>query len=246
MCASSSTTQTCGLARDDGVDVHLLERDAAVLDRAARHTLEVLQLRLGVGAAVGLDDADHHVEAARAQGVRLLEHRVGLADAGRGADVDAQARPVLLLEARQQGVGGRSRVVGHVHRRMGCALVERQVQHQDVHDRFAQDAELAALGVGIHQLPHGVFGQPTLARDARHLENRRGRADVRVEPRARGRDQVDRNGHAGIVRLAAAPRRAATRSISFLLVGPRFDPDDAPRRNRRRRPRAASRSSRAS
>ena len=95
MCASSSTTQTCGLRADDGVDVHLLHRDAAVLDLAARDDLEVLELRLGVAAAVGLDEADDDVEAARAQRVRLLQHLVGLADAGRGADVDAQARAVL-------------------------------------------------------------------------------------------------------------------------------------------------------
>ena len=74
---------------------------------------EVLQLRLGVRATVGLDEADHDVEAAGAQRVRLPQHLVGLADAGRGADVDAQAGALLVLDAGQQGVGGRSLVVGH-------------------------------------------------------------------------------------------------------------------------------------
>ena len=93
------------LARDDRVDVHLLHRHAAVLDRAQRHDLEIFHLRLGVRAAVGLDDADDDVEAAGAERVRLLQHRVGLADARRRADVDAQAGAVLFLQAGEQGIG---------------------------------------------------------------------------------------------------------------------------------------------
>ena len=46
------------------------------------HDLEVLELRLGVAAAVGLDEADDHVDAAGPERVGLLEHLVGLADAG--------------------------------------------------------------------------------------------------------------------------------------------------------------------
>jgi hypothetical protein len=41
--------------------------------------------------------ADDDVEAARAQGMRFLEHLVGLSDAGRRSDVDPQARPLLFL-----------------------------------------------------------------------------------------------------------------------------------------------------
>ena len=72
--------------------------------------LEILELRLGVAAAVGLDEADDDVEAARAERVRLLQHLVGLAHTGRGADVDAQPRALLLLDAREQRVGGRALV----------------------------------------------------------------------------------------------------------------------------------------
>ena len=105
-----------GMTPHDGVDVHLLEHGAAVLDPAARHDLEVLHLRLGLGAAIGLDDADNDVEAARAQGMRLLQHLVGLAHARRRADVDAQACAVLLFEALEQGVG-RGSVLRHDHYR---------------------------------------------------------------------------------------------------------------------------------
>ena len=50
-------------ARDDRVEVHLLEHDAAVVDAAPGNHLEIAELRLGVGAAVGLDEPDDHVDA---------------------------------------------------------------------------------------------------------------------------------------------------------------------------------------
>ena len=124
--------------------------DAAILDPPPRHDLEVLQLRLGVAAAVGLDEADDDVEAARAQRVGLLQHLVGLADARRGADVDAQPRPLRLLDAREQGVGGRAACrPSQSYRSQRRALVERQVQQQHVDDRLAEEAELAAFGVRV-------------------------------------------------------------------------------------------------
>ncbi len=99
----------------DGVDVHLLQGDAAILDRAARDDFEILDLCLGVAAAVGLDITDDDVQAARTERMCLLEHLVGLAHSGGGPDVDAQARPILLLDPRQQCVSGGS-LVGHGHR----------------------------------------------------------------------------------------------------------------------------------
>ncbi len=45
-------------------DVHLLERHAAILDPLPRHDLEVAHLRLGLGAAVRLDEADDDVDSA--------------------------------------------------------------------------------------------------------------------------------------------------------------------------------------
>ena len=93
--------------------------DAAILDRAPRDHLEVLDLGLGVAPAVSLDKADDDVETPRAQRMRLLQHLVGLADAGRRADVDAQARPILLLDPRQQRVSRRP-LVGHRATRSSC------------------------------------------------------------------------------------------------------------------------------
>ena len=67
----------------------------------ARHDFEAFEQRLGVAAAVGLDDADDDVVAVFFAGVRLLQHFVGLADAGRGADEDTQLADAPLFAARR-------------------------------------------------------------------------------------------------------------------------------------------------
>ena len=77
-------------ARDDGVDVHLLEPLAAVLDAPARNNLQSVQQRFGFLAAVRLHDPDDNVVAVLAPRARRLQHGVGLADAGGGADEDPQ------------------------------------------------------------------------------------------------------------------------------------------------------------
>ena len=51
-------------AREHRVDVHLLERRAAVRDDVTGHDLEVADLRLRVRSAVGLDEPDDDVGAA--------------------------------------------------------------------------------------------------------------------------------------------------------------------------------------
>ena len=77
-------------AGEDGVEVHLLERLALVLDAPARNDLEAFEQRLGLLAAVGLDDADDDVVAVLLARAGLLQHLVGLADAGRGTDEDPE------------------------------------------------------------------------------------------------------------------------------------------------------------
>ena len=71
-----------GTPREDRVDVHLLERRAAVLDRPARDDLEVADLLGRLRAAVRLDEADHDVRAALGAPAALVQHRERLADAG--------------------------------------------------------------------------------------------------------------------------------------------------------------------
>ncbi len=74
----------------DGVEVRLGEGHAAVGELAARQHLQVADHRGGVLAAVRLDQGDDHVGAALGPPVRLFEHGVGLADAGRRAQIDPQ------------------------------------------------------------------------------------------------------------------------------------------------------------
>ncbi len=79
---------SCGRPPHDGVDVHLLERDAAVLDAPARHDLEPLRERGGLGPVVRLQVADDDVDAVRERLPALEEHAVRLADSGGHAQQD--------------------------------------------------------------------------------------------------------------------------------------------------------------
>ena len=77
------------------------ERLAFVVECAARNDLDAVQQRLGFLAAVGLDDAGDDVVAVLQPGMGLLQHLVGLADAGRGADEDAELADAPLLAPRR-------------------------------------------------------------------------------------------------------------------------------------------------
>src|SRR5262249_8986101 len=68
-------------------------RLAAVGNDLPRHDLEPAQKRLGLGASVRLDDAHHDVDPVAQALACGLQHRIGLADAGRRADEDLEAGP---------------------------------------------------------------------------------------------------------------------------------------------------------
>ena len=108
--------QDLGTPPERRVEVELLPHHAAVADGLCRQALERLEQALGLVAAMRLDVADDDVGPGRLGGERRLEHGVGLADAGRGAEEDPQspaARPRLLgLDLCQQLVRIRA-VVGH-------------------------------------------------------------------------------------------------------------------------------------
>ena len=75
---------------EEPVEVHLFESDAAVLRHLAGHFGEPLYQCMGVGAAVRLDEPQHHVDAAPLERVRLLQHPVGLSDTGGEPDVELE------------------------------------------------------------------------------------------------------------------------------------------------------------
>ena len=79
-----------GLAGEDGGEVHLLEPGAPVVDHLAGDDGKVADLGGGHLPAVGLDEADHHIGAALVAAPALVQHGPGLADAGDGAQVDAE------------------------------------------------------------------------------------------------------------------------------------------------------------
>ena len=79
-----------GLARQDRVDVHLLEGRPAVLDLLAGDHLEIAHLGGGARAPVGLTEPDDDVLAPLVTAPALVEHGKGLPDARRSAEVDAE------------------------------------------------------------------------------------------------------------------------------------------------------------
>jgi hypothetical protein len=81
----------------DGIEVHFLEPLPLILDAPARNDLQSLQQRFGLPAAVGFDDAHDDVVAVFLPGAGLLQHLVGLADAGCGAHEDSQLAGTTFL-----------------------------------------------------------------------------------------------------------------------------------------------------
>ena len=176
-------------AAEDGVDVHLLERRAAVLERAPWDDLEVADLLGGARPAVGLDEPDDDVGAALGAAPALVEHGERLADAGRGAEVDAQhTAPRLRVLGTTTGLefGGHHDHSRSVSARRGSRLVERQVQLEHVDAGITEDAERPVGGVLLDEGEHVV--------DARGHARRRHVAPAawRCAPRCAGRVRIRR------------------------------------------------------
>ena len=78
-------------ARDQGVEIHLLERVILVTDGPARKDLKAVEQSVGLFAAMRLDHADDDVRPVLSPSPGLLQHLVGLAHARSGAEKDLQA-----------------------------------------------------------------------------------------------------------------------------------------------------------
>ena len=105
---------SCGLRQSSASrSISAKTRPRYIRRRRGKH-LEAAQQGLGLGAAVGLDHADHHVDALPAALLRRLEHRVGLADARIGAEEDLEpAAPFLPGLLEQRFGGGPALVFSH-------------------------------------------------------------------------------------------------------------------------------------
>ena len=116
------------LAREDGVEVQLLERAVAVRHASPRDDLEVADLRRRLRPAVRLHEADDDVLAVVAAAPALVEHRERLSDAGRCSEVEPE----------------RSSRHGYSVTATRGSRVEREVELEHVHAGLAEEAERAA------------------------------------------------------------------------------------------------------
>ena len=85
------------MARDQPVEVHFLDGLILVFDPLARQHFKPVQQRFGLGAPVGFDHTDHDIGAGLDLGMRALQHLIGLADAGGGADENLEPAGVAVL-----------------------------------------------------------------------------------------------------------------------------------------------------
>jgi len=98
-------------ARDDRIEVHLLNRLTAILDLFTWHDFEAFDESLGFLAAVRLDNADDDVVAVLLPRPRGFQHRIRLADAGGGTDEDSQLANAAFLPPCRLKQGFRRRPI---------------------------------------------------------------------------------------------------------------------------------------
>jgi len=100
----------CRVPIDDGVDIHLFDAHALVLELLSRDDLEAGGELSGFRTGVGFDEANDDVGATLFAAVELLEGGIGLAHTRRYAKVDAvpsaRAGASLAADALEHRVGG--------------------------------------------------------------------------------------------------------------------------------------------
>src|ERR1041385_668339 len=107
----------------------------------------------------------------------------------------------LILASKDSGERLASAVTICLSARQGVARVEFEIQLENVHTGFAQQAEGSSFSMPADNLPHLSFIQPAFASHARDLEFSRRRRDMRIESRGRSGDEINRQGGAGILLL---------------------------------------------
>src|SRR5262249_59044229 len=115
---------------------------------APRNDFEIADLRLGLGAAVGLDVTHHDVDPSPLEEMGVFQHLVGLPDARRVADVElelAPPAPLDELEKRLRGSAGRR--THHVILGTRERAIEVEVRQKHVDPRLAEEAKSPWLDV---------------------------------------------------------------------------------------------------
>ena len=85
-------------ALDHRIEVHLAKDDAVILDAPGRHLLQFSHLRDRLGPAVGLHDADHHVDPLAFEPPGFLQHLEGLAHPRGETEVNLQPAGFLFAD----------------------------------------------------------------------------------------------------------------------------------------------------
>jgi hypothetical protein len=93
------------LALDHRFRIHFLHRDAVVFLGRAGNDFQALGQAGDIGPAVGFEKSDDDVDALVPEAVALLEHLIGLADAGRVAEVDLEPAPLGPADHPEKDVG---------------------------------------------------------------------------------------------------------------------------------------------
>ena len=78
------------LAREDRIEIHLLQLDLAVVNALSRYHFEIADSREGFLTAVRFNEANDDVHAGAPRDVRIVEHANGFPDSGGHAEVDLQ------------------------------------------------------------------------------------------------------------------------------------------------------------
>ena len=162
-------------------------------DRLARQDLEAVQQRLRLAPPMRLDQADDDVAALRLRRARApsawrrscrrraprreRSSAVRVPPSWRGRGV----RPAKLSGSSRLAWRSGSASPELLSRRQ---RVEREVEPQDVDARLAQQSERAAFDLAVNELAHALLGQAAGLGDARHLQQRRLRRDVRDRGRS--------------------------------------------------------------
>jgi hypothetical protein len=102
------------------IEVHLFKHSSSMLNHPAGNDLKISEARLGHGPTVAFVEADDDVRAAVAAAMAFVEHRDGLSDPGRCAEIDAKA-----ASAFHQVLGGSDIAHGsHIRSVKRCAHVK--------------------------------------------------------------------------------------------------------------------------
>ena len=108
-----------GMPGQDGVEIHFVERGAAIFDLRARHDRHPFEQRFRLLAPVRFDDADHDFAALLLLLPRRLQHRVGLAHAGRhpekNLELAARSGGLFALHLREDVIRIRPFRLAHFH-----------------------------------------------------------------------------------------------------------------------------------